>query len=51
MGFFVQWVWYLLAFLVGSLVAWLLAVVTVKRTSEDEVFADLPGSREIGGES
>ena len=51
MGFFIQWVWYLLAFLVGSLVAWLLAVVTVKRTSEEEAFADLPGSREIGAGS
>ena len=49
MGFFIQWVWYVLAFLVGSLVAWLLAVVTVKRTSEDEAFVDLPGSRELGG--
>ena len=48
MGFFIHWVWYLLAFLVGSLVAWLLAVVTVKRTSEEEAFADLPGSRELG---
>jgi uncharacterized membrane protein ArfB len=51
MGFFIQWVWYLLAFLVGSLVAWLLAVVTVKRTSEEAAFADLPGSREIGAGS
>ena len=49
MDFFIQWVWYLLAFLVGSLVAWLLTAATVKRTSEEEAFADLPGSREIGG--
>ena len=48
MGFFIQWVWYLLAFLVGSLVAWLLAVVAVKRTSEDDAFAELPGSRQLG---
>ncbi len=51
MGFFIQWVWYLLAFLAGSLVAWLLAVVTVKRTSEEEAFADLPDSRKIGAGS
>ena len=51
MGFFIQWVWYLLAFLVGSIVAWLLAVVTVKRTSEEEAFADLPDSRKIGAGS
>jgi uncharacterized membrane protein ArfB len=48
MTFFIQWVWYLLAFVVGSLVAWLIAVVAVKRTTEEEAFADLPGSREIG---
>lgn len=48
MGFVVQWLWYLLAFVVGSLVAWLIAVATVKRTSEEEALADLPGSREIG---
>lgn len=50
MDLFIQWVWYLLAFLVGSLVAWLLTAATVKRTSAEEAFADLPGSREIGGE-
>lgn len=48
MDFVIQWVWYLLAFLVGSLVAWLLAVVSIKRTSEDEALAELSGSREIG---
>jgi uncharacterized membrane protein ArfB len=48
MSFFVQWVWYLLAFLAGSLVAWALAIVTVKRTSADDASTDLPGSREIG---
>jgi len=48
MGFIVQWLWYLLAFLVGSAVAWVITVATVKRTSEEEAIADLPGSREIG---
>jgi uncharacterized membrane protein ArfB len=48
MGFIIQWLWYLLAFVVGSLVAWVLAVVTIRRTSAEEAFADLPGSREIG---
>ena len=48
MDFFIQWVWYLLAFLVGSLVAWLLAAVVIKRTSEEEALADMPGSRERG---
>ena len=27
MDFVIQWVWYLLAFLVGSLVAWVIAAV------------------------
>jgi uncharacterized membrane protein ArfB len=47
MDFFIQWVWYLLAFLVGSLVAWLLSAVLVKHTSEDEALAAMPGSREL----
>jgi uncharacterized membrane protein ArfB len=51
MDFFIQWVWYLLAFLVGSLVAWLLAAVSLKRTSEEEALAEMPGSREPGASS
>lgn len=47
MDFVIQWVWYLLAFLVGSLVAWLLAAVSIKHTSEDEALASMPGSREL----
>ncbi len=48
MDFVIQWLWYLLAFVVGSLVAWLITVATVKRTSEEEALADLPGARELG---
>ena len=48
MDFVIQWFWYLLAFVVGSVVAWLVTVITVRRTSEEEAFSDLPGSREIG---
>ncbi|WP_454792021.1 channel accessory protein ArfB [Mycolicibacterium lutetiense] len=48
MDFVIQWLWYLLAFAVGSLVAWLISVVAVKPTSAEEAFAELPGSREIG---
>lgn len=51
MGFFMQWLWYLLAFGLGSLVAWALASVTIKRTSEDEAMADLSASDEIGADS
>ncbi len=48
MAFLAQWLWYLLAFVVGSAVAWIITVVSIKRTTEDEAIADLPGSREIG---
>lgn len=48
MDFIIQWLWYLLAFVVGALVAWLLSVVTIKHTSEDAALAELPDSREIG---
>jgi uncharacterized membrane protein ArfB len=50
MGFVIGWLWYLMAFVVGSLVAWLIAVVTVKRTSEEEALAQLPGARESGAQ-
>lgn len=46
MDFIIQWLWYLLAFVLGSLVSWGVAVVAVKRTSKDEALADLP--RESG---
>jgi uncharacterized membrane protein ArfB len=48
MDFVIQWLWYLLAFVVGSLIAWLTTVVSIKRTSEEEALRDLPGSQEIG---
>ena len=48
MAFVAQWLWYLLAFVVGSAVALIITVVSIKRTSEEEAIADLPGSREIG---
>jgi uncharacterized membrane protein ArfB len=48
MEFVAQWLWYLTAFLAGSVVAWVITILAVRRTSEDEVLANLPGSREIG---
>jgi len=49
MAFVAQWLWYLLAFVVGSAVAWVITLVTIPRTSRAEAIADLPaGSREIG---
>jgi uncharacterized membrane protein ArfB len=50
MDFIIQWLWYLVAFVVGSLVAWLITVLTIKRTSEEKALADLPGARELGAE-
>jgi uncharacterized membrane protein ArfB len=48
MGFVIQWLWCLLAFVVGSALAWVIAVVAIRRKSEQEAIADLPGSRAIG---
>ncbi|GBE64774.1 putative membrane protein ArfB [Mycobacterium sp. MFM001] len=50
MDFVIQWLWYLLAFVVGSAVAWVITVVSIRRTSEEDAFADLPGSRETGAQ-
>jgi uncharacterized membrane protein ArfB len=48
MDFVIHWLWYLLAFLVGSAIAWLLTIVSIRRTREEEAIAALPDSREIG---
>lgn len=51
MDFLQDWFWYLVAFVVGALVAWVIAALVVKPRSEDAAFDDLVGSREIGGRS
>jgi uncharacterized membrane protein ArfB len=48
MDFVFQWLWYLVAFVVGSAVAWLITIISIKRTSAEQALADMPGSREIG---
>jgi len=48
MSFVYQWLWYLLAFVVGSAAAWLITVLSIRHTSKDEAIAALPGSRELG---
>ncbi|MBO0865388.1 MAG: hypothetical protein J2P16_09990 [Mycobacterium sp.] len=48
MDFVIQWLWYLLAFVVGSAVAWVITVLSIRRTSKDQAVAGRPGSREIG---
>ena len=47
-AFLIDFLWYLVAFAVGALVAWGFARATIKATSADEAFADLPGAREMG---
>jgi uncharacterized membrane protein ArfB len=51
MQFVMEWFGYLLAFVLGSALAWGATVLMVKHTSRDEALADMPGSREIGGRS
>ncbi|GFG74791.1 channel accessory protein ArfB [Mycobacterium botniense] len=48
MDFIVQWLWYLLAFVAGSVVAWAIARISIPFTSKEQALADMPGSREIG---
>lgn len=48
MGFVVQWLWYLLAFLVGSAVARVITSLAIPRHSREEAIAALPGAREVG---
>ena len=50
MDFIIQWLWYLLAFVLGSLVAWLITLLTIKRTSKEAALADLGASRESGAQ-
>jgi uncharacterized membrane protein ArfB len=48
MGLIIQWFWYLLAFLAGSSMAWVLAVIWIPHAGKDAALADMPGSREPG---
>ena len=45
--FLMQWAWYLLAFVAGSVVAWLITILTIHRTSREEAIAALPGGSDI----
>jgi uncharacterized membrane protein ArfB len=48
MDFVIQWLWYLVAFAVGSAVALLISIISIRRTNEEQALDDMPGSREIG---
>jgi uncharacterized membrane protein ArfB len=50
MDFVIQWLWYLLAFVVGSVIAWLIIIASIRHTSADQALAELPGAREIGAQ-
>lgn len=50
MEFVMQWLWCLAAFAVGSMLAWVITVISVRRTSKEEALADMPGSRETGAQ-
>lgn len=48
MEFVTAWLWYLLAFALGALVAYLVARMSVGPINENEAFADVPETRAIG---
>lgn len=52
MDFVVQWLSYLLAFVAGSAVSWLIVTLSIKRAGDnkdkEEVPADVSGSTEMG---
>lgn len=43
MDFVVQWLWYLLAFVAGSAVAWVVATRMIKRIAAKRALAGLTG--------
>jgi uncharacterized membrane protein ArfB len=47
MDFVIQWLWYLLAFVAGSAVAWVIAAALIKRTDAEEE-EDVAGRTEMG---
>jgi uncharacterized membrane protein ArfB len=48
MNFLIQWLWYLVAFALGSTVALVIAGASIRRTTEEQALDDMPGAREIG---
>jgi uncharacterized membrane protein ArfB len=50
MNFLIPWLFYLVAFAVGSAVALVVAGIAVRRTSEEQALDDMPGWREIGAQ-
>jgi uncharacterized membrane protein ArfB len=48
MNFVIEWLWYLVAFVLGSAAALLIAIVAIRPTNVEQALDELPGSREIG---
>ncbi|CCI54414.1 MAG: hypothetical protein LKG20_02265 [Tetrasphaera jenkinsii] len=46
--FLIAWLWYIVAFALGAVVAWLIARSMIEATNENEAFADVPETRAIG---
>ena len=45
MDFVIQWLWYLLAFVAGTAVAWVIATGLIKRRGAEEAPADAAGPK------
>ncbi|OSC39452.1 hypothetical protein [Mycobacterium decipiens] len=50
MDFMIQWSCYLLAFVAGSAVAWVIVSLAIKRASEDEDAAQTPSAPEVAAQ-
>ncbi len=48
MDFVIEWLSCLLAFVLGSLLAWVITILTVKHSSEKDALAHMSGPDEIG---
>lgn len=48
MDFVIQWLHYLVAFVAGTAVAWVIAAVSIPPGSEEELSADVRQSHETG---
>ncbi|MFN8099921.1 MAG: hypothetical protein U0Q21_16705 [Dermatophilaceae bacterium] len=47
-GFIIAWLWYIVAFALGGVAAWLAARAAISATNDNEAFADVPETRAIG---
>lgn len=50
MNFVIPWLCYLGAFALGSVLALVIAGITIRRSNEEQALDDMPGAREIGAQ-